>query len=314
MPTDTGEFSLKQWQEVHDFFENGDIQLSDIEPSNLTYNEVQRGAIKETLKNEKASLRKTDRMLRNQAYEANKPTLREGAVATVGAAAVEGSFTFCSAVIRKVRSGKAIKDFTSEDWNGIFKESGVSVVKGGVRGASIYVLTNYAATPAAVANALVTASFGIAQQVYLYRTGVISEREFILNSETLCVEVSVSAMASLVGQTVIPIPVLGAVIGNTVGMLIYQTAKDKLKWKERQLLEKYRKELRDLEWKLDREYRSYVEKLNEELRIYYSLLENAFAIDCKAALEGSVRLGLQVGVPYGELLKNTEEIDHYFLN
>ena len=33
MPTSTGEFSLKQWKEVHDFFEKGDINLKDIEPT-----------------------------------------------------------------------------------------------------------------------------------------------------------------------------------------------------------------------------------------------------------------------------------------
>ena len=43
MPTSTGEFSLKQWKEVHDFFESGDIPLDKIEPSKLRYDEVQKG-------------------------------------------------------------------------------------------------------------------------------------------------------------------------------------------------------------------------------------------------------------------------------
>ena len=35
MPTSTGEFSLKQWQEVHDFFKVGKVDFDDIEPSDL---------------------------------------------------------------------------------------------------------------------------------------------------------------------------------------------------------------------------------------------------------------------------------------
>lgn len=193
-------------------------------------------------------------------------------------------------------------------------ESGVSSFKGGVRGVTIYSLSNYTATPAAVASALVTAAFGIAQQAYLLRRGQLSSEEFLLNSEVLCVDVSVSALSSFVGQTVIPIPVLGAVIGNTVGSLVYQIAKDNLKRKERNILTAYLRELEELEKSLDKQYRAYVQRLNDEMNQYYALLESAFAMDCRDALEGSVKLALYVGVPAEQVLKNRREIDAYFLS
>lgn len=48
MLTSTGELSLKQWKEVHDFFENGTIKLQDIEPSKLKYDQVQMNGINDT--------------------------------------------------------------------------------------------------------------------------------------------------------------------------------------------------------------------------------------------------------------------------
>lgn len=53
MPTSTGEFSLKQWKEVHDFFESGDIPLDKIEPSKLRYDEVQKDSYEQTFSKEK---------------------------------------------------------------------------------------------------------------------------------------------------------------------------------------------------------------------------------------------------------------------
>ena len=114
-------------------------------------------------------------------------------------------------------------------------------MKGGSRGVTIYALTNYTATPAAVASSMVTASFGIAEQAYLFRKGEISELEFYENSEILCVETAISAISSFAGQVLIPIPVVGAVIGNAVGTTLYSLAKENLSQKEIDLIQTYLK-------------------------------------------------------------------------
>lgn len=219
MPTETGEFSLKQWREVHSFFENGDVKLSDIEPSTLRYESVQFNTIEKTISDERKAIKKTDKTIRDEACAHSKPTIQEGLKAGAVSAAIEGGVTFGLEIGKKVKSGKSIKEFTTDDWTEICKKSGLGTVKGGVRGISIYALTNYTATPAAVANALVTASFGIAQQTYLLKEGKITQEDFLRNSEELCIDVSVSALSSFIGQAVIPVPVVGAVIGNTIGDL-----------------------------------------------------------------------------------------------
>ena len=192
------------------------------------------------------SLREVDQKIRYDAYDASKPTLEQGAKVAAVSAAIEGGVAFVSAMAKKRKAGKRIGEFDSKDWEEVFKESGVSVVKGGVRGISIYALTNFIATPAAVASALCTASFGIAEQVHLLRTGKITEEQFIMNSEILCLDTSISALSSFIGQALIPVPVLGAVIGNTVGTFLYQVAKDNLTKKEQKLIEGYLRYLYEL--------------------------------------------------------------------
>lgn len=314
MPTETGEFSLKQWREVHSFFENGDVKLSDIEPSALKYESVQSNTIEKTISDERKAIKKTDKAIRDEAYTQSKPTLQEGLKAGAVSAAIEGGVTFGLEIRKKVKSGKSIKDFTADDWSEICKKTGLGTVKGSVRGISIYALTDYTATPAAVANALVTASFGIAQQAYLLKEGKITQEDFLRNSEELCVDVSVSALSSFIGQAVIPVPVVGAVIGNTIGSLIYQTAKESLKKHDMQLIKRYIQEIETLSQSLDAQYRQYVRRLNLAMNEYFSILEDAFAVDCVQAFDGSIQLARYIGVSEDEILKTIEDLDEYILN
>lgn len=314
MSTSTGEFSLKQWKEVHDFFDRGNIKLRDIEPSKLKYDQVKRNTIQNTIQNEKQSLKEVDQKIRDDAYDASKPTLGQGIKAAAVSAAIEGGTTLVTAIAKKRKTGKKIGEFDSNDWEEIFKESGIAVVQGEIRGISIYALTNFTVTPAAVASSLCTASFGIAEQAYLLRNGKITEQQFIVNSEILCMDISVSALSSFIGQALIPIPVLGAVIGNTVGTLLYQVAKDNLSKKEQKLIEGYLRYLAELEIERDKKYHKYIDKLNEGLRIYYDILERAFSPNYEEALPGSVALAMSFGVPSEEVLKSISEIDDYFLN
>lgn len=312
LPTSNGEFSLHQWKEVHAFFASGNIDIKDLEPSILEYKEVQKGTITATIDYEKEHLSEIDWERRDKAYQDSKPKLTEGEKATAVAAAVEGLTTFCAAIIRKRKEGKKFRDFGKEDWIEIACGSGKGVVQGSIRGASIYLLTNFTATPAAVASAMATASFGVAEQAHLFRNGKITETRFIENAEMLCMDAAVSALTSFVGQVIIPIPILGAVIGNAVGTLIYQIAKDSFTANEQRIIEKYLQDLNTLDQELTIEYSQYIKQLNKNYSVYMKLLDNAFNCDIERALKGSVELAKQMGVPTDELLTNYQEIATYF--
>lgn len=314
MPTSTGEFSLKQWKEVNEFFKSGEIPLEKLEPSALKYKDVQKNTYEQTLNNEKQSLQDRNQERRDQAYQESKPSFEEGAKATVVSAFVEGGMTFCMDVAKKRKEGKRFKDFAEDDWKEIGEDTGKGFIKGGVRGSSIYLLTNYTATPAAVASALVTASFGVAEQAHLFRSGELSETDFLVNSEMLCLDAAVSALSSFAGQVLIPVPVVGAVIGNAVGTVMYQIAKDNLSKKEQQIIEGYIKSISELDASLYEKYEEFLRELAKDIVTFMEILERAFAPDVRIAFYGSVDLAKQMGVPSEEILDSKEKIVSYFVD
>ena len=314
MPTSTGDFSLKQWREVHEFFKNGDIPLDKVEPSKLKYSEVQKGTYEQTFSKEKDSLRKRNQERKEQAYNKSKPTLSEGAKATAAAAAIEGAMALCLGIAEKRRSGKKFNAFDEDDWKEIAATTGKGTLKGGIRGASIYTLTNFTATPAAVASAMVTATFGIAEQAYQLKRGNVDEQRFIENSEMLCLDASVSTLSSFAGQVLIPVPVLGAVIGNTVGTMMYQIAKDNLSAREQKIFEEYAEAVRQLDVSLQDQYQEFVDEIGKDTKLFMELLDRAFAPDIRVAFEGSIDLAKSCGVPVDEILDSKEKIASFFMD
>lgn len=306
--------SFKDWTRVHTFFEEGAVGIESLEPSHLEYSAVQTDAYGAALETEKQSLRSTDQSLRNDAHQESRPTLREGAKATAAAAAIEGGTAFVLAVVDKRRAGKQLKDFTGEDWADVASTTGFAVAKGGVRGCSIYWLTNFTATPAAVASSIVTAAFGVAEQANKLRRGEIGEQQFIENAELVCLETAVSALSSFAGQALIPVPVLGAVIGNTVGIIMYKAVSSSLSKREASLIERYLNDQHQLDEQLAGDYQELIEKLDASMSDYLEVLERAFAPDVEVALLGSVELALELGVASEEILNSDEKVLAYFLN
>lgn len=169
-------------------------------------------------------------------------------------------------------------------------------------------------TPAAVASALVTAGFGVTDQIHLYREGKLSELDVIENSEILCLDAAVSAVSSLLGQTIIPIPVLGAVIGNSIGTVLYQIGKDSFNKRENEFFDNYISQQNELDETLKNKYGKYLSDLSDALKEYYSLLEKAFSPSIETAFSGSIKLAESLNVPTSEILDDINKTDRYFMD
>lgn len=313
MPTGTGDFSLKQWKEVHALFDKGVLPKEAIEPSKLDYKSVQKNSYEKTLHNEQKNLQKRNQERKDQAYQKSKPSFKEGAEATVVSAFIEGGMTLCLEIIKKHQEGKHISEFDKDDWSSIGKSSSIGFAKGGIRGISVYMLSNYTATPAAVANSLITASFGVAEQTHLYRKGEISQLSFIENSELLCLDAAVSALSSIAGQVLIPVPVLGAIIGNATGTILYKIGMNHLSKKEQLLIEEHLESIKETERELSEKYTRFINELIEDINLFFDILESAFAPDIRMAFNGSIELAILSGVPSEEILDSKEKIAGYFL-
>lgn len=306
--------SYAQWKRVQALFSRSGISIDSIEPSKLGYAQVQRGMIAQTMRGEADALADINEDLRAQAYQLSLPSVREAAKVSAFAAAAEGATALVAAIIEKRRKGIALRDFTSSDWSEIVGESSQGATKGGVRGVSVYTLTNFTATSSAVASALVTVAFGLAEQSHRLRSGEITELEFIENAEYLAVDASVSALSSFIGQAVIPIPVLGAVIGNTVGMILLQCAKGSLSQREVALIRQYAAAQQALDQRFSAEHAKLLADLEEGFSRYLAVIDQAFSPEPRAALLGSIELASALGVPTEQILDSEKKVAAYFLS
>ena len=158
------------------------------------------------------------------------------------AAALEGGITFAVKVLEKRKSGTKIQDFTWEDWKDVGFDTLAGTRKGAIRGVTVYAMTNYTPVPSPLASAMVTATFGAVAQARKLQDGMISEEDFVDNCEVICLEVAVSALSSILGEVLIPVPVLGTIIGNATGMFMYEISKSYLSATEEKLISEYRQE------------------------------------------------------------------------
>lgn len=310
----TGGPSYSNWKSIHEFFDSSGFSIDDLEASKFEYSEVQKNVIADNMAEEKIRLADESERIKKDIYEEHKPTLQEGAKAAVAGAVLEAGTAFALSVKSHLGNGKRIGDLTQDDWEEIAKDSGMGLVKGGVRGGAVYELSNYTATPSSVASALVTASFGVADCAYRFRSGELTEIEFIESSEIACLDASVSAFSSFVGQAVIPVPILGALVGNAVGTTVYELGKDFYSKREAELLAHYTQELKALDTELDCEYTACINSLRENMGTYISLLGKAFSPNSAMAFSGSVELAASLNVPDSEILHTREEVDDFFLN
>lgn len=306
--------SFRDWKRVHAFFATNELDIDALEASTLDYKDVQRGAYGASLEAEEDSLRRTDRELRDRARAESGPSLREGAQATLVAAAIEGGSAFVLAVIAKRREGTKLAEFTADDWKEISGRSGLAAAKGGVRGAGVYAITNTIPTSAAVASSIVTAAISVAEQAHKLRSGEITEAQFLENAEYVCLESAVGALSALVGQVLIPVPLLGAVIGTTIGSVMYRAAAASLDRREAELIARFRDEQIRLDAHLAAEHQQLLEQIGVSTARYIEVLDLAFSPDLGVALQGSIALAAHVGVAADQILDTEDKTLSYFVD
>lgn len=320
---------IRLWEQTND------VTFSEVvKPTVVTYSSIQVAVAGATADAEEASLKQTNDEIeaglqqekdaqdgtaaakrdadKQTAVDDSKPTLREAGKAVAVGAALEGGMAFCMGLYQKRKEGKRLRDFTSEDWKGLGCDTAKGSAKGGVRGGAVYGLTNFANMPGGVASAYVTAAMGITGLASAHQKGLLDDDEFFLQSEVLCMDVTVSAISATLGQVVIPIPILGALIGNVAGMTLYGLAKNSLSAQEQLMLENYALEMKQLNVMLDERLQALIQKVEAEFKRFSSLVDLAFDEDINLAFTNSVALARHVGVEEDSILKTKDDIDRFF--
>lgn len=297
-----------------------------LESSVLKYKDVQKGTIDQTLSGEvndinkqtaqqKSDIKKESDSDRLSAQQEAQPSFGEASKVAVIGAAVQGGFNLGIFVYQKHKDGKEVWDFDIEDW----KECGISTakgaIKGGISGYAIYGLTNVCHLAAPSAGAITSGTFGLSNAIVKYRKGDVDTDGFIDLVTLNAIDATGAAIGAAIGQTVIPIPVVGALVGSIVATTALSLGKGALNKHEIEVINLYQERINAFVDKLDKEYQV---KLDELLNKYHKLGELQqysfdFNINVQLRFVSSINLAKSVGVPEKSILKNEDEIDEYFL-
>ena len=150
------------------------------------------------------------------------------AVASSLAAIASGGIEITRVLIGKYRDGKnPFKgEFSADDWKEIGVTGARSAAAGGVLGGTVYQLTNLTGLAAPFAASLVSAVVGMKALHGSFRAGAINQRVFVGLAQFVVCEAAIVGLAVVAGQVVIPIPMLGTLVGGIAGRIAASILRD----------------------------------------------------------------------------------------
>lgn len=280
-----------------------------------TRDEVKREQIGDSLdqrerKIDSRSDEQSERILADHAPSAS------GLAQATGIAGVAGAgVAVTQAIIRKCRQGKnPFKgEFTIADWTEIGVSGGKGSAAGMVSGNMLYLLTNATDLAAPFAGSLVSTMIGINDLRRSYRAGSIDQDQFVDLCHVVASEAAIVGIAVVAGQAMIPVPILGAVVGSVAGKIVAASLKGRLETDAAELVARLKDYERWAMAQLDEEFCKLMARINEHFTEFERLTEFAFDPDTntKLRLRTSAALARAVNVPDEVVLDSTEEVDSF---
>ena len=227
-------------------------------------------------------------------------------------AAFGATFALGTGIYRKYQDGKNIfrGEFDTEDWQDVRLDTLKGAAIGGVSAGAIYTLTNYASMGAPFASALVTATKGVGSLTMSYQRGEIDLDKFTDLGLIVCAESAIVGAMTIAGQTLIPVPVLGALIGSISGKFLVTVAKN-LDGKTSQALQAkmddFNRRLNDIEQRALKRILSEFEALGELTTAAFNVENN------RQLLEASITLAQAYGVDKNRIIKNADDLDAFMM-
>lgn len=281
-----------------------------VQPGISDYADVQQGKILTTLDGHESELKHENERLKDQIVQDHKPNLQEAANAAAMAGAVGGALSFATSLYGKYKQGKNPfrDDFSAEDWGEIGIETAKGAGVGAVAGGSIYLMTNYVSMSAPFAAAVVSAAKGVSSLVSQLNTGEIDFDQFVDLGMIVCSESAIVGIATLAGQTLIPLPLVGAVIGSLAGRILAEFATGKTA----EVAQRIRQEMDAFLKTLDEKLQYVFQTIDAEFDRLGKLTVAAFDLDRnRALLNASIELAQTYGVIPEKIIANHSQLDDF---
>lgn len=287
-----------------------EVQLGNVDKTlggyEKEFNEIHRGTVKEI------SEEKQQKTI--EAEQITNPSWGEALKYSAVSAAISGSVSAGIKIYSKVHSGRRISDFTLQDWKDVGYDFAKGSAKGGISGLGIYSMTRVVGLSAPFASSIVSTTMGITSLAYDYKNGKISKSDFSESACSLSVEAGISAIGAAIGQTVIPIPVLGAIVGTATAKASLEISKTVFGNKEEELIRQMQTEYDEIVKTLN----SDALKIIKEMDNYYARLDGyinaALSKNSATRFYASIELCRELNVPESDCIHSIKELDNFMLN
>lgn len=307
-----------------------------VRPSVSTYREVQigpraafgpeapEGPIHDTMRRHQEGVEEARRAQQQELRDrdaasraAAEPSLAgAGQAAALGAAAGAG-VQLAAGIYAKLMEGKnPLKgDFTPRDWADLGLGAGKGAIAGGVSAAAIYGLANCTDLAAPFAAAVVSSALALNKLRTRYAAGEIDFDEFVDLGQLACAEGAIVGLATAIGQAVIPVPLLGALVGAAAGRLMVGVYSTCLGEDEKRLSAALSERFNHVVQSLDAALQAELRRLLTAYERLGALTDAAFdtAVNSGLRLRSSVKLAEAHGVADAEIIKSEADLDAFML-
>lgn len=284
-----------------------------VTPSVSNYSDVQLGNIDQTIDTHEAEIEGINEDIKEKIKAEHEPSLSGAAEAAAIAGVVSAGINIGVEFYKKFKAGRNVfqGQFTKEDWRDVGIAGGKGAAAGALTGGGLYALTNYADMSAPFAAAIISAAKGLGDLTYQYHNGKISFNEFVDMGMCVCAESSIVGIATVAGQAIIPIPVIGGLIGSVAGRMMLGLATG-LDAKEQ---DRIKKKMDDFIANLDKTHHDLIEALNAEFDALGELTKAAFdfELNYRLTLVSSVDLAIAHGVPKHKILTSVSDVDDFMM-
>lgn len=283
-----------------------------VQSSIVDYPDVQVFKAPKTLDNEQQDLSTKNEERKDQIIDDHKPSLQRAVQAALVGGAVGGTLSLATGLYTKYKMGKNIfkGDFTATDWEEVGFDTAKGALGGAVAGGAIYLMTNYAAMAAPLASVVMSAAKGMASLADDHRKGDITFDEFVDLGLIVCAESAIVGVSTAVGQAMIPIPILGAVIGSMAGKIVAEFASGQ----NDKAAQRLRDDMEAFKAKLDGKLKEVLAAITVEFDRLSKLTDAAFDFHLNTNLiDRSVELAAAYGVKEDKIIVNEAALDKFVL-
>jgi hypothetical protein len=288
-----------------------------VRPGLSNYSDVQIGKVDDTLAHHEKELKRDNAEIKDRIRTEAQPNIADFGRVAVKGAVIGGSIRFATKIYGKYKEGKNVfkGELTLEDWKEIGIDTATGATLSSISATAIYGLTNFAQMSAPLAGAFVSAGMEVASLVKSWNRGEISSEEFVELSLFACADSAIVATGAAIGQALIPIPVVGAVIGSIAGRIVSNLCKDFL-GENANLCKQVEQHYQKLLAQIDQDYKTTVANIIATYDKLGDLARAAFdpKLNLQLRLEVSIKLAESYGVPDSNIIHNVDELDLFMFS